>query len=978
MASRQVSIYINGQQVANQIKSITSEKQKLVRELARMVVGSEEYENHIKEIGKLDGIITTHKNKLRGIEDSWKTVTAGATKFLGVTGIAFGAAEIINYGKQLYNTGVQMDTLARKASTVLGDSLGMVEAKAREVAAAMGLTNEEYVAAIANSADLLKPMGFTTEEAAKQSIQIQDLAGALSEWSGGKFNAIETTESLRKALLGEREELERYGVSIKQSEVNYALAAKGLDKLTGNSLKQAEAMVTLELITNKSADAIKGYADNSDSAIRRQAELEAKVKNISQAIATLLLPVFEKLASIAGNVVDVTQGIVDGMESLVDPAKSLTKEFDDQASKVENLEQNIAPLLDRYDELSAKTNPSKQEQKELKDIIVKVSEAIPSAVSAFGKYGEAIGLNTDAARDFIEVEKLRLKFINQDAIAAIQNQIKTLETLRDTQLALRKSGGQAAVSGSGLTGSFKPFSDDELRAFDKQIANITDKVAGANAELARLRGDNINLPNKSVTPDKPDLEFDQTEAQKAREKELKEQQANSKKLLEEIAKFKEEERRLTLSENERRLAEVAAKYQDEIDQAIELEKSKNKAVATAATEQKKELLKLQSEALAAEREKIAQDELSALTDQWLAEQEAKMEIDEKITKDQQKIYEDLKGLSDELFDARTEEELAKTQKKYDDLLELARAYGINVEQIEADTDKKRKEAAENLKIALLQQEDALFQAQKDIQLAKLNFLTTVADQIGAIAGDNAAIQEAVFIFQKTAAVAGIIIELQKQIAAIRTQWAVTRAQLAFTVAGQALIPGTYAIQTAQTSAARVGAATGIAAVVGSTIAHFVAKKKQKKEGGWADVEGSDDGQLYHAKLIGQPSTGMLDYPHPVLTSSGILANEIGKEYYVSHSDLRNPKVLDHVRAIDNITQHRQRAEGGFASTSPAANTSAPAGYDFSGLERMVALNNALLTKLLVEGVRADIGNDELLALQRQAEKLRKASGGRLG
>ena len=47
----------------------------------------------------------------------------------------------------------------------------------------MGMTNTQFVAATANMADLLVPMGMTRKAAVEMATETTKLAGALSEWS---------------------------------------------------------------------------------------------------------------------------------------------------------------------------------------------------------------------------------------------------------------------------------------------------------------------------------------------------------------------------------------------------------------------------------------------------------------------------------------------------------------------------------------------------------------------------------------------------------------------------------------------------------------------------------------------------------------------------------------------------------------------------------------------------------------------------
>jgi hypothetical protein len=293
---------------------------------------------------------------------------------------------------------------------------------------------------------------------------------------------------LSSALLGERDALKGLGISLQQSDIDAEIAARGLKSLTGEAKKQAEATVSLDLIMRKSVDAQTAFANGAGSLVRQQAELSAQVKDLSQRMAEALLPVFQRLI---GVVADAGGAVFD----FIDPAKAASKEFDNQAHKVNNLEQNMVPLLDRYDTLSTKTNLSKKEQGELKGIIEKVSAVVPLAVTEFDKYGNALGLNTDKAREFIATEKARLKVINSDAIEKYTENLKRAqheaETLQNT-----------LNTGQGVRefGVLRQLSNEELQKSQANLQKINEQITGINAEIGRLSGGNLNVPKATVTP----------------------------------------------------------------------------------------------------------------------------------------------------------------------------------------------------------------------------------------------------------------------------------------------------------------------------------------------------------------------------------------------------------------------------------------------------------------------------------------------
>lgn len=213
-------------------------------------------------------------------------------------------SQVLNYGKQLFGVGTTLDSLRQKTTTVFGDAEGIVRGFAETNARELGLARQEYINLATSAGDLLKPMGFTEGAVANLSAALTDQAGVLAEWSNGKVNTEQASEILTKALLGERDALNTLGVDIKQDLINQELKAKGLDSLTGASRRQAEALITLEQITKQSASANEAFANNSDSAARKSAQLRARLAEISQEVAGRLKPVFSALLDIGLTLVE--------------------------------------------------------------------------------------------------------------------------------------------------------------------------------------------------------------------------------------------------------------------------------------------------------------------------------------------------------------------------------------------------------------------------------------------------------------------------------------------------------------------------------------------------------------------------------------------------------------------------------------------------------------------------------------------------
>jgi hypothetical protein len=200
------------------------------------------------------------------------SISTSVAKGFGVMGAAAGGFAIVG-GKHFFDVGQELVSLDQKINTVFsGQSLDQVTGWADDVAARMGLTSTQAAGLAANAGDLLKPMGFTADEAASMSTEIIGLSGALSEWSGGQRSVEETAEILSKALLGERDSLKSLGISINQAEVDQRAMTIAVEAGRDAITEQDKALATQQL---------------------------------QERIARKLLPVFARLADIAVELIDV-------------------------------------------------------------------------------------------------------------------------------------------------------------------------------------------------------------------------------------------------------------------------------------------------------------------------------------------------------------------------------------------------------------------------------------------------------------------------------------------------------------------------------------------------------------------------------------------------------------------------------------------------------------------------------------------------
>ena len=303
-----LQVTIGAAQAGNTLRDLKKEARDLRRSLERIPVGTKEFDDARSKLKQVTDQIAEAEGKVKGMSRElqaagqatgfWKNALSTA---LGVFG-GFSLDNIIGslaaYGQNIFDIGTQLDNTRAKTSTVFGEAESIVQGFAQANARELGLAQQEYVNLATSAGDLLKPMGFTEQAVADLSVQLTDQAGILAEWSQGRFTANEASEILTKALLGERDALNSLGVDVKDSLIQDELKQRGLQGLTGEARRQAEALITLQLVTEQSASANEAFAKNTDSAARNKARLRATVAELTQQLASAFVPVVNVAVSL--------------------------------------------------------------------------------------------------------------------------------------------------------------------------------------------------------------------------------------------------------------------------------------------------------------------------------------------------------------------------------------------------------------------------------------------------------------------------------------------------------------------------------------------------------------------------------------------------------------------------------------------------------------------------------------------------------
>ena len=212
------------------------------------------------------------------------------------------------------------------AASDLEQQYGALESVFKDIAPAMqdfaaeqfkiGLSTADAARSMTLLGSQLKGYGLPVDEAASKTKELTLLAADLAATFGG--TTADAVASIGSLFRGEFDPIEKYGVAIKQSDINARLAAEGLSELEGEQLKMASAQTALTMLFEKTTDA-QGQANREmDTAAARSERLKATFENLQAEMGEKLLPIFVEITTfIAETIIPAFQ---DFYAELTDPS----------------------------------------------------------------------------------------------------------------------------------------------------------------------------------------------------------------------------------------------------------------------------------------------------------------------------------------------------------------------------------------------------------------------------------------------------------------------------------------------------------------------------------------------------------------------------------------------------------------------------------------------------------------------------------
>lgn len=209
----------------------------------------------------------------------------------------------------------------------------------------LGLSQKDAAKASTFLGSVLKQSGFSMEFVTAETQKLVTLGVDLAATYG--YDVQEALLGMTALFRGEYDPIEKFGVAMKQSEINSELAARGLNKLEGAARRNAEQTIRLELLYQRAADASGAFTAQSGNLYVEQKKLTAAFENMKATVGTELLPAMGGLVEVLKPLVDeLTPRLVQTVTDAQPAIQTLTQLIKDMGDSTTTTGQTVSGLSD--------------------------------------------------------------------------------------------------------------------------------------------------------------------------------------------------------------------------------------------------------------------------------------------------------------------------------------------------------------------------------------------------------------------------------------------------------------------------------------------------------------------------------------------------------------------------------------------------------------------------------------------------------
>jgi hypothetical protein len=251
--------------------------------------------NIAKEFSGVDSMAAnTGKSSGARFSGAFKGAMAGIGGVLAAAGIGSFVSDAVKGAGDLEQSLGALDSVFR-------DNSAQMKTWSKNAATDVGLTQNEFNELGTLIGSQLKNGGTAMDELAPKTKGLITMGADLSSMFGGTTK--DAVDALSSALKGERDPIEKYGVSLNQAKIEAEASALGFSKVGKSYEDNAIQAATLSLITKQTADAQGNFAKESDTFAHKQQVMSAKWEDLKVKIGEQFMPAITKAFAFIGDTV---------------------------------------------------------------------------------------------------------------------------------------------------------------------------------------------------------------------------------------------------------------------------------------------------------------------------------------------------------------------------------------------------------------------------------------------------------------------------------------------------------------------------------------------------------------------------------------------------------------------------------------------------------------------------------------------------
>lgn len=226
--------------------------------------------------------------QLYSLQNTTKKISRSINATLGTIGVGLSLGAVFRGMKSMINQASELEQSLGATEAVFGDFSSSIIANSKKAAKSFGLSANDYLQSTNLIGAQLKNLGLSTEEYAKKADNLVGLGADLAATFGG--TTYDAVQALSAVFRGEYNQVEKYGISIRKSDINARVAETSQRKLTGAMLKQAEALAGIDILYEQTTASQGQFARESNTMAGSMQIMKAAFSTISTTIGEAFIP----------------------------------------------------------------------------------------------------------------------------------------------------------------------------------------------------------------------------------------------------------------------------------------------------------------------------------------------------------------------------------------------------------------------------------------------------------------------------------------------------------------------------------------------------------------------------------------------------------------------------------------------------------------------------------------------------------------